>query len=183
MLKVPRRSQCPIEDRHKRNWDLAGFYLPAGVKTVVPYPSSCNSARTFLTMALGFSNGEIFLGAAGEEEEQASKPATGRSASIQPSSAEPARRGGARGSAAWSSGRRPQRSGLPMDCLSTPRPGLPLPDSEACSPLPETLTLAAAASGGGADAAEAFVAGSKNFFSSLATPGGLGCRGAWRPAA
>jgi len=82
MLKVPRRSQCPIEDPHKRNWDLAGFYLPAGVRTMVPCPSSCNSARTFLTMALGFSNGEIFLGAAGEEEEQASKPATGRSASI-----------------------------------------------------------------------------------------------------
>ncbi|CAD6270442.1 unnamed protein product [Miscanthus lutarioriparius] len=119
-------------------------------------------------MALGFSNGEIFLGAAGEEEEQASKPATGRSASIQPSRAEPGRRGGARGSAARSSGRRPQRSGLPMDCLSTPRPSLPPLDSEACSLLPETLTLAAADGGGGADAAEAFVAGSEDFFSSLA---------------
>ena len=170
MLKVPRRSQCLIEDRHKQNWDLAGFYLPAGVRTVVPCPSSCNSARTFLTMALGFSNGENFLGAAGEEEEQASKPATGRSASIQPSNAEPARRGGARGSAARSSGRWPQRSGLPMDCLSTPRPGLLPPDSEACSPLPETLTLATAGDGGGADAAEAFVAGSEDFFSSQAAP-------------
>ena len=55
-------------------------------------------------MALGFSNGEIFLGAAGEEEEQASKPTTGRSASIQPSSAEPAQRGSARGFAARSGG-------------------------------------------------------------------------------
>jgi len=119
-------------------------------------------------MALGFSNGEIFLGTAGEEEEQASKPATGRSASIQPSNAEPARRGGARGSAARSGGRRPQSSGLPMDCLSTPRPGLPPLDSEAYSPLPETLTLATAAAGGGTDATEAFMASSEDFFSSVA---------------
>ena len=39
-----------------------------------------------------------------------------------------------------------------------PRPGLPTPDSEACSSLLETLTLAAAGGSGGADAAEAFVA-------------------------
>ena len=49
--------------------------------------------------------------------------------------------------------------------------------------MPETLTLAAAAGGGGADAAEAFVAGIKDFFLSLAAPGGLGCRGAWWLAA
>ena len=49
--------------------------------------------------------------------------------------------------------------------------------------MPETLTLAAGGGGGGADAAEAFVVGSEDFFSSRAAPGGLGCRGAWRPAA
>jgi hypothetical protein len=32
-------------------------YLPMLLRTVAPCPSGCDSARTFLTTALGFSNG------------------------------------------------------------------------------------------------------------------------------
>jgi hypothetical protein len=45
-----------IEERRRRTESEA--YLPMLLRTVAPCPSGCDSARTFLTTALGFSNGE-----------------------------------------------------------------------------------------------------------------------------
>jgi hypothetical protein len=53
-----------IEERRRRTESEA--YLPMLLRTVAPCPSGCDSARTFLTTALGFSNG-----AADEAESEA----------------------------------------------------------------------------------------------------------------
>jgi hypothetical protein len=58
-----------MEERRRRTGIRASgsfAYLPMLLRTVAPCPSGCDSARSFLTTALGFSNG-----AADEAESEA----------------------------------------------------------------------------------------------------------------